>query len=212
MIKDFRLSLFGNFENLNYTRENIDELFKLYSEEKNMIPIQFEEINVTTGEKSKRVRLSNEDQKYGLQIGVERVDFEINNITDIREGIEKGENFLKKFIKKYNVLINRLAINALEEVEYEEKYQKLVNTVEFFKENSQIQIGNHKVEELKLSTKQTKVNIISNFYLAPNILEISFDINTIIPAMMNYTDDDLNLFIEESNNIIQKIKNDLKSL
>lgn len=212
MINNLKLSMFGNFEKIAYTRENIEQLFKLDIGDK-FVPIQYEEINLGSGEKSKRIRLVDEESKINIHIGVERLDFEVLEIENLHKYIKKGEEILEKLIAQFAIIINRLALNLIEVIEFKDNYFNLIKRLPFYESDSQYQFSNIKTKGLNLSEgKSTKVNIITNFLLINPQMEIGFDINTMVPSELNYSIDDFKLFLEESLKDVDTIKYELSKI
>lgn len=193
-----RTSIFGNFENINLEESIYKKLFNLFISE-GLYPGTSQEYNMITGQTFPRPQFTNPQKGMILNIGINRIDFEIQNLNErdvvAFEQLTYSLNQLKRLMDAFDLKGTRLAINSsnIKKSSRDETckiYKSLVKTPSFYNDPSLVEewrINQLIRKEENFATRQEQINVITLIGEAkntqnPSLVEwgllLDFDINT----------------------------------
>jgi hypothetical protein len=109
LIKRYQSSMFGNFHDLDWSSESMQELFKIFLND-GLIPSSLQEFNIATQSIVNRPNFVSQNNKYSVSFASERIDIVCNSNEINFDGfLEKINLYNKGIIEIFNSKINRLS-------------------------------------------------------------------------------------------------------
>jgi hypothetical protein len=201
----FQIVLFGNFDDINPSADNIKYFIENFSEQ-GLIPSQFNELrlgipNIQPANNS-RLSLTSNDSSWNIMFGKERLDYTLTNINIGVFELPAKENFLKTFKAIYEKLYLKFPKNIkrigfvcqylIRDADLNSFSQKNVIRPSFF-EKSLIEFSNRYACRTSVKIPNDEIiNVIgeltwvrtlmmmNNRYSPYNGLLLNLDINTLI--------------------------------